>query len=41
MYGVFKIMFKECIKAFEECDKIEFCENKNNQRKPVLLSGRK
>jgi hypothetical protein len=41
MYGVFKIMFNDCVKAFEECDKNEFCENQEHKRKPVLLSGKK
>ena len=41
MYGMFEIIFKDCIKAFEEVDKNELCKNQNNKRKPVLLSGRK
>jgi hypothetical protein len=41
MYGMFEIIFKDCIKAFEEVDKNEFYKNQNNKRKPVLLSGKK
>jgi len=41
MYELFEIILEDCIRSFEEVDKNEFCKNKNNQRKPVLLSGRK
>jgi hypothetical protein len=41
MYGIFEMIAKDFLKALEECDKNELCEDKNNQRKPVLLPGRK
>ena len=41
MQELFEMIAKEFLKALEESDENEFCKNKNNQRKPVLLSGRK
>ena len=41
MQELFEMIAKEFWKALVESDQNEFCKNKNNQRKPVLLSGRK
>jgi len=40
MYGMFEMIFKDCIKAFES-EENEFCKNQKHKRKPVLLSGKK
>jgi hypothetical protein len=41
MQELFEMIIKNCLKALEECDKNELCENKKHKREPVLLSGRK